>query len=340
MSELCSLPSSKQEQGTKKAPLVPSKRTIPQPKNHLIFDPWNSSSTGHQRPQNDSYSSTTSWRETRRRKLAGQFLATNPNQAQKTGTEGAREEWRWMSAQEARRTNLGVGDIRRYMGVVKSMSCRGMMDEKLAQHESESESLYSTTTTKEPVLTVMSAYEPTPPAPILEDIQQHKEDANTNAEEPLPVPERTKRGIFSNLTFYINGSTYPIISEHKLKHLLAAEGGCISLHLARRAVTHVILPTSGAPGGIARAGGLLAAGKLQKEGLKGSSSRGVGAGGGKGIKYVTVEWAIESIKAGKKLPEARFGASTNTTRSTGLVGAPVGQRSVYDMFRKEPLLNR
>ena len=61
---------------------------------------------------------------------------------------------------------------------------------------------------------------------------------------------------------------------------------------------------------------------------------------------------IESIKAGKKLPEARFSlpstvmSSSSSVRRNGLdkykttttggggVGVPVGQKSVYDMFNK------
>lgn len=60
---------------------------------------------------------------------------------------------------------------------------------------------------------------------------------------------------------------------------------------------------------------------------------------------------VESIKAGKKLPEARFAPSSGVasssssirgnglerykaTNSGGGVGVPVGQKSVYDMFNK------
>lgn len=61
---------------------------------------------------------------------------------------------------------------------------------------------------------------------------------------------------------------------------------------------------------------------------------------------------IESIKAGKKLAEARFSpsstvmSSSSSARGNGLdkykttatggggVGVPVGQKSVYDMFNK------
>jgi hypothetical protein len=188
-----------------------------------------------------------------------------------------------------------------------------------------------------------------------------------------------RKGIFTHLTFYINGSTYPTISDHKLKRLLADEGGNISLYLARKSVTHVILGAATAitSSGGRKSGGLLSAGKMQKEVLSKTS------GFGKGVKYINVEWCgfpsfllvfagekkkvgllmvsvggcrvIESIKAGKKLPEARFSPSSSvisssslnvrggglnrykTTGNGGGVGVPVGQKSVYEMFNKSTI---
>lgn len=85
--------------------------------------------------------------------------------------------------------------------------------------------------------------------------------------------------VFTDLCIYINGSTAPMVGDHKLKQLLAENGARISIALGRRSVTHVILGTpNGAIGG---AGGGLAAGKIQKE---------IQRVGGKGIKFVGVEW--------------------------------------------------
>lgn len=88
------------------------------------------------------------------------------------------------------------------------------------------------------------------------------------------------RGIFDGLVIYINGSTHPIISDHRLKHVLAENGGRLSISLGRRQVTHVILgkPCGGQEIG---AGGGLAGGKLEKE---------IRRVGGRGVKYVGVEW--------------------------------------------------
>ena len=87
------------------------------------------------------------------------------------------------------------------------------------------------------------------------------------------------RKIFDGLNIYINGSTHPMISDHKLKQVLAENGARMSIHLGRRQVTHVILgkPTGRNTG----AGGGLAGGKLEKE---------IRRVGGCGVKYVGVEW--------------------------------------------------
>lgn len=89
-----------------------------------------------------------------------------------------------------------------------------------------------------------------------------------------------KRGIFDGLVIYINGSTYPTISDHKLKFLLSENGARLSINLGRRSVTHVILGKPCGTGG-AGAGGGLAGSKLEKE---------IRRIGGCGVKYVGVEW--------------------------------------------------
>ena len=135
-----------------------------------------------------------------------------------------------------------------------------------------------------------------------------KQDRNQEKEAPQ---------IFAGLTIYINGSTFPLISDHKLKHLLASHGANISLALGRRSVTHVILgKPNGARGGGGGAGGGLSGSKLQKE---------VQRVGGKGIKFVGVEWVLESLRAGRRLGERRFGVG-------GGVGKPVGVRGVGEIF--------
>lgn len=89
------------------------------------------------------------------------------------------------------------------------------------------------------------------------------------------------RKLFDGVTVYVNGSTFPMVSDHRLKHLLTENGGNMSLHLGRRRVTHVIV---GRPNGSRRGdgtGGGLAAGKLERE---------IRRIGGCGVKFVGVEW--------------------------------------------------
>lgn len=89
------------------------------------------------------------------------------------------------------------------------------------------------------------------------------------------------RKIFDGLCFYINGSTAPTMSDHRLKCLLVENGGRVAVALGRRSVTHVIIGTSNGPSGQAGAGGSLAAAKIQKE---------VQRVGGCSVHYVRVEW--------------------------------------------------
>lgn len=139
---------------------------------------------------------------------------------------------------------------------------------------------------------------------------QHEEP---KSEETTPVPEYPQ--IFSGLTFYINGSTAPHISDHKLKQLLSLHGGQLSISLGRRSVTHVILAKPGSQG--ESCGGGLAATKIQKE---------ISQKGGKAIRFVSAEWAVESVTAGKRLAESRF---------EGMKLAPKGVGGIAGMFAKQ-----
>lgn len=104
--------------------------------------------------------------------------------------------------------------------------------------------------------------------------ERKKEDEERNLEKQI-----RQRHVFDGLVIYINGSTYPTVSDHKLKHLLAENGAKLSLHMGRRHVTHVILGTPGGQG--IGAGGGLSGTKLEKE---------IKRVGGCGVKYVGVEW--------------------------------------------------
>jgi hypothetical protein len=149
----------------------------------------------------------------------------------------------------------------------------------------------------------------------VEDVEEKTK--STAAELPsLTSPTTpTYPQIFSNLTFYINGSTAPHISDHKLKHLLSLHGGNLSISLGRRSVTHVIIGKPGSAG--ERCGGGLAGTKIQKE---------IARQRGKALHFVTAEWVVQSAKAGTRLAESRF---------EGMKLAPKGVGGIAGMFAKQ-----
>ncbi|KAJ5815240.1 hypothetical protein N7474_007017 [Penicillium riverlandense] len=294
----------------------PSPNVPVEPRNHLLFDAWNSSSTGHQRAENP-YSGTTAWRETRSRKLSSQFRSGDclPNKSETQQSATGKGEWRWVSDEDARRSQLGVRDIRNYMGVGKRKADTGAGEnhKKAKVEEDGKENSPSTIPADsqqdatDSELNIFSSH-----------IHNNTVDANatsssTSTPRSSDQSPKQKSTVFTGTTIYINGSTLPQISDHKLKHLLVAHGANISINMARKSVTHVIVgqPNTGAGLG---AGGGLSARKLQQE---------IARGGWKGVKIVSVEWVLESIKAERRLSESRFAV---------VHVAAKGQRSVRGMF--------
>lgn len=295
-----------------------SAKDRPLPQNHEIFDPWNSSSTGHQQAENP-YANTTAWRNTRGRKLERQFRSGdcvrsaddevyksmafdgtvgplspegNKNEKCHPSNKGSRSgtgEWRWVSEAEAKRAHTGVRDIRSFMGVNK----RKAGDEEgggkqLGKKKREREKLEfhtgregvssprvvttaSTTTSGSTSGSITSSTEPDSVPALANDATSA---AGSDAKEE-PAPKK----IFAGVTVYVNGSTLPQISDHKLKHLLVLHGARISIAMARKTVSHIIVGKSGVAG--AGAGGGLAARKLQQE---------IERGGWKGFRIVGVDW--------------------------------------------------
>ncbi|PKX98614.1 uncharacterized protein P174DRAFT_508847 [Aspergillus novofumigatus IBT 16806] len=277
----------------------------PTPTNHATFDPWNSASTGHQRAE-DPYSNTTSWRETRQAKLAIQFASSSGDCAgESTTTEtnsgsGNRGEgeWKWLSAAEAQRNQLGCRDIRTMMGGSKKRPSSPSTPASAVDDEDEDAGKCKKARVDREIILGQTQ---TPPNPENKPQVEDKDGA---------------RKILRGTTIYVNGSTMPHISDHRLKSLLVLHGAEVAISLARKSVTHVIVgKPNGGPGSRAGAGGGLAAGKLQRE---------ISRAGWRGVKVVGVEWALESIKAGKRLSEGRFALDL----------APGAQRSVMAMFRR------
>ncbi|KAJ5637323.1 hypothetical protein N7490_007202 [Penicillium lividum] len=294
---------------------TPRKRP-PSPQNHKIFDAWNSASTGHQRAKG-AYAGTATWRDTRSLKLERQFRSGDclreedhvpssrarafdgictphtDDKAQDRNDVNGSGEWRWVSDVEAKRSQLGVQDIRSFMGVGKRKSNDEMLQRtKKMKVDSGAE------------LRANGADD------------RVKANLASISRAPNADPSSMNSSIFLGATVFINGSTLPLISDHKLKRLLVEHGAQISIHMARKSVSHVII---GQPNAISNeaalgAGGGLSARKFQQE---------IARGGWKGVKIVGVEWILESIKAGKRLAESRF---------VVMNVAPKGQQSVAGMF--------
>jgi hypothetical protein len=218
-----------------------------------IFDPWNASLTGHQRGEN-RIGQSLGWRASRTRRLQGQFRG----EGSEKGTE-----------------NGG-----RKRTVVDMLVGRGV---KKGETEAEAEggSALATSTPMTGSSNTLSAQDPKPE----DSLPPTKPTPQTDP----PPPKQ----IFSCLTIHISGSTSPLISDHRLKQLLASHGACIALSPARRTVTHVILGRPNGIGGSGErggAGGGLAAGKVQREITR------VHGGGGCGVRFVGVEWRVHDMR--------------------------------------------
>ncbi|KAJ9481917.1 hypothetical protein VN97_g11538 [Penicillium thymicola] len=354
-------------------PKPATKPQPPEPRNHLYFDHWQSASTGHQRAAEDGgFLGSTSWRDARSAKLTKQYKSGDCLPARGNGaglgvgkgvgvgnkatqestlvpgafngkctsqsppTIPASGEWAMVAGDVAKRNELGVRDIRSFMGVSK----RKAVDELEKDTKMEMKK----------IRTVGGGGRSLSPArgamrQDMETVKEKEEEKEEEKEKEKSQIEdkpqhdspsgtildlKSTSSIFAGVTIFINGSTLPRISEYKLKHLLASNGAKISIYMARKTVTHILVgqPNTGSGSGsgsgttVSGAGGGLAASKLQQE---------IGRGGWKGVKVVSACWALESIKAGRRLAESRF---------PGIHVAAKGQQSVAGMFVLISLISR
>ncbi|EXJ80158.1 hypothetical protein A1O1_08300 [Capronia coronata CBS 617.96] len=289
-------------------PYRPNLPPPPEP-TRTYFDPFNSSSTGHQRAEN-RLSGSTSWRDSRSYKLTHQFRDSSGRGgdrhlsdlvgagSEKFGKDGRKENGGWEVGAPGLREKRWQ-DIRSLMAGNRKRSFRSLEEESDVQAKRPKSSAGPGSVTE------------------IRDIGQLKESVATagTSQETKDTTSSTARypQIFRDLNIYLNGSTAPIISDHKLKHLFAQHGGGSSISLGRRTVTHVIVGNN--------CGGGLASGKIQKE---------VTLVGGKGIKYVTVHWILDSIEKGIRQPEARYAPANLQDRIGGS-----GQTSVRGMFHSK-----
>jgi hypothetical protein len=246
--------------------MPPPKSSIPAaatPVHSAHFDAWNSSSTGHQRAEN-RLSTSTGWRQSRAFKLSHQLksgLSGGPRVSDQVGAGSDRwdENLKGLIPPEVRaRAQLSVAHMLRSQRSKEHKNSYQVNDPTKVTHTARSSSEHQCDGSPE--------------------YGQVDRARGTQHEEPRPA--EGKKGIFDGLVVYVNGSTYPHISDHKLKHLLSCHGARLSIHVARRQVTHIILgdPSHSTTG--RGAGGGLASSKIQDF----STLRACG------IKFVSVEW--------------------------------------------------
>ncbi|KAH0847025.1 BRCT domain-containing protein [Fonsecaea pedrosoi] len=314
----------------------PKQPPAPQP-TRMFFDPFNSSSTGHQRAEN-RLSGSTSWRESRTYKLSHQFKDASGRGgdrhladlvgagSENFGLDGRKANGDWEEGSQQGLRETGWQDIRDLMGGCKKrLSERGGEDGEPGKkrlragqgqshdgprhqhrHKGETgESCRSSIRRQQDKAALLADNRNNPNTDHTTTTGTAGADAGSSSSQP---PQ-----IFRNLTIYLNGSSFPVVSDHKLKHLVAQHGGNASISLGRRTVTHVVLGTSAA------GGGGLAGGKIQKE---------VRLVHGKGVKYVTAQWVVDSVARGVRQPESRYVPDGVGGRIGGS-----GQVSVRQMFQ-------
>lgn len=252
----------------------PSKPALPkaaEPKYGRNFDPWNSVALGHQRAETKG---PQGWRENRTWKLQNQLAAGSTGGARLSDAVGAGSEDYDEKHQilipkhvRARATN-SVMDMLRKPGTMSQNGSR-----------SRSVSPDKRTAEKDRDHNPSEGSMPVNEGPIASS--KNEQGQSQSGETAKTEAQGGGKGIFEGLVVYVNGSTHPLISDHKLKHILVENGARMSIHLGRRKVTHVILGKPSGPNG--GAGGGLAGGKLEKE---------IRRVGGCGVKYVGVEWYV------------------------------------------------
>ncbi|UNI20731.1 hypothetical protein JDV02_006796 [Purpureocillium takamizusanense] len=282
------------------APPHPALPGAAEPVHAARFDPWNSSSTGHQRGDRRP---GTSWRDARTRKVNSQFRSGG-------GGDDDASDGGQSSPSPLGQGRRSVADMLARPGLMRrAMEQSG--GGRLATGRDGMSTTTGTGTTMGPSATAGDSRHQQQHQPAM-TTKASTTDEQAGTGTHVARENNTGSGILAGVVAYVNGSTYPLVSDHRLRQLLAEHGAAMSLHLGRRRVTHVILgrPSSAGRG----AGGGLAGGKLERE---------IRRVAGCGVKFVGVEWILESIKAGKRLPEARFAT---------LKIAPQAQGSVYGLF--------
>ena len=221
---------------------------------------------------------STLWRASRTSKLASQFKAGASGGKRLYDTVGAGSE---NFGKDGRKENGGWEKGAVGLREKGWQDVRGLLGERGTDHSSGGEGCFE----REGKRRKLS--DDQVPGALGQDPSSKNADRTTDVDAaqtpPTAVPLPEPKKMFDGLCVFINGSTAPMVGDHRLKQLLAENGARVSIALGRRSVTHVILgtPNGAGPTGGKGAGGGLAASKIQKEIMR---------VGGKGVKYVGVEW--------------------------------------------------
>lgn len=194
----------------------------------MAFDPWNSSSAGHQRADGGSGAGTP-WREWRNTKLGVQY-----------GGKGGK------GSGVAGGGAVGPGERTAGVSVVDMLVRPGVM-RGVVSGDGETKREGGGGGGK----------------PMERRKEGEDGERETEREGEGGGKREEAKKMFEGLVIYVNGNTHPLTSDHRLKQVLAENGARMSLHLGRRRVTHVILGRPGSLG--AGSGGGLAGGKLERE---------------------------------------------------------------------------
>ncbi|KAJ3368524.1 deoxycytidyl transferase [Allomyces arbusculus] len=160
-------------------------------------------------------------------------------------------------------------------------------------------------------------------AKLDEQIKAHREwvenataETAGDAEEGGSAARRARIKIFAGLVFSIDGYTGPDVGDLKLRRLIVEHGGHLRFHFAVSRTTHVIATS-------------LAGSKMhQALTTRRTSSR---SAVNRACVFVTPTWVLDSIAAGRRLPEANYlvvrdqtlGRATSARRSAARAGEDV-----------------
>ncbi|KAK1141337.1 hypothetical protein N8T08_009128 [Aspergillus melleus] len=296
----------------------------PTPTNHLRFDPWTTSSTGHQVADS---ATGKAYRTLRQEKLARQFGegqdCTFARERSEGRGAGGLERGTWVEVTDNRNKDAGLvrgnqRDIRGMFGVAKASSLSVVdMGVKAGGGKpllaSKDDMLGCSTVTAAAAETFHDPHSSTTSTSTTHPNNEPEPEPETK-NSLTPNPPDSYPQIFTTLTIYINAPSHPFLSDHKLKQILTLHGASIALSLSRR-VTHIIVGKPNTRPGHGSGGGL-AGGKLQRE---------ITRAGCRSWKVVFVEWVLESIKAGKRLSEARFAMQMAEKRQRSVLAFTAGR---------------